>query len=69
MDPSIAHYSLFIKQIGNNVGEIGVKSLSDALKRNTTLLKLDLSGEDKKNNTQMIYPSTIHSFPFSLNQQ
>ena len=47
-NPSIAHYSLFIKQIGNNVGDIGVKSLSDALKRNTTLLKLDLSGEDKK---------------------
>ena len=30
--------------------------MSDALKSNTTLTKLDLSCEDKRNNTQM--PST-----------
>jgi hypothetical protein len=30
---------------GNNIGDAGVTSLSEALERNTTLTSLDLSGE------------------------
>ena len=38
---------------GNYIRDTGATSLSDALKSNTTLTKLDLSGEQKKRNTQM----------------
>ena len=37
----------------NKIGERGATSLSDALKSNTTLTKLYLGGEDKRNSTQM----------------
>ena len=40
-------FFLFFKQTDNNIGEIGVMTLSDALKRNTTLTELVLKGEDK----------------------
>ena len=51
------------------IGDTGAASLSDALKTNTTLKKLDLNGEEKKETTHKWDPSTIHSFPFSLNQK
>ena len=35
------------------IGDTGAASLSDALKTNTTLKKLDLNGEQKRNDTQM----------------
>ena len=47
---------------GNKIGEAGAKSLSEALKSNTTLTKLYLSGEDKRKKTHKRHPSTIHSF-------
>ena len=36
---------------GNKIGETGATSLSDALKSNTTLTKLELDGEHERNNT------------------
>ena len=46
-------FSILIKSTGNNIGETGATSLSDALKSNTTLTKLNLRGEHEINNTQM----------------
>ena len=43
-------FSILIKSTGNKIGETGAASLSDALKSNTTLAKLDLSREYKRNN-------------------
>ena len=37
-------FSIFTKSTGNNIGVTGATSLSDALKSNTTLTKLDLCG-------------------------
>ena len=61
-------FSILIKSTGNNIGETGRASLSDALKSNTTIIKLDLSGEYKTNNTQM---TSINNplFLFSSNKQ
>ena len=46
-------FSILIKSTVNDIGYTGATSLSDALKSNTTLTKLDLSGEHERNNTQM----------------
>ena len=61
-------FSTLIKSTGNKIGDIGATSLSDALKSNTTLTKLILDGEDKRNNTQM---ASINNKLFSIiiNQQ
>ena len=48
MSISNSLFSIFIKTTGNSIGERGVKSLSDALKSNTTLTKLNLGCEHKK---------------------
>ena len=53
--------SVLIKSTDNKIGEAGVKSMSGALKSNTTLTKLFLRGEDKRNNTQMVSINQ-HSF-------
>ena len=45
--------SILNKSTGNDIGEAGAASLSDALKSNTALAKLNLSCEYKRNNTQM----------------
>ena len=37
-------FSILVKSTDNNIGERGAKSLSDALKSNTTLTKLYLGG-------------------------
>ena len=60
------HSFILIKSKDNNIGYTGAASLSEALKSNTTLTKLNLSGEDKRNNTQMA--STNQLFCFSSNQ-
>ena len=39
----------------NDIGDTGATSLSDALKSNKTLAKLNLSGEHKRDNTQMAF--------------
>ena len=46
-------FSTLIKSTGNDIEERGATSISDALKSNTTLEKLDLECEYKRNNTQM----------------
>ena len=38
--------------------------MSESLKSNTTLTKLDLRGEDKRKKTHKRHPSTIHSLSF-----
>ena len=45
------------------IGDAGATSLSDALKSNTTLTKLVLIGEHKRNNTQM---ASINNQLFSI---
>ena len=56
-------FSILIKSTGNKIGDTGATSLSEALKSNTTLTQLDLSREDKRNNTQM---TSINNPPFSI---
>ena len=48
----------------NNIGDTGITSLSEALKSNTTLIKLYLGGENKRRHQR--HTSTIHFFPFLL---
>ena len=50
-----------VASIGKGISDTEAALLSDALKSNTTLTQLNLSGEHKRNNTQMTSP-TIHSF-------
>ena len=52
-------FSIIIKSTGNKIGERGAKTMSDALKSNTTLTKLNLCREDERNNT-----NGIHSFHY-----
>ena len=60
--------SILIESTGNMIGDTGAISLSDTLKSNTTLTVLNLSSEDKRNNTQMA--STNNPlFSFSSNKQ
>ena len=54
------HVLTIIKSTGNNIEARGAMSLSDALKSNTTLTKLDLFGEGKRNNTQMASINNTH---------
>ena len=51
---------------GHNVEDIGATSLSKALKSNTTLMKLDLGGDDKRKKTHKWHTSSIHSFSFFI---
>ena len=70
-EPSAKHsFSIHIKTTDNEIGEIGTTSLSDVLKSNTTLTELDLSGEDKRNNTQMssVNDTLFHSHQFIREQ-
>ena len=43
--------------------------MSESLKSNTALTKLNLRSEDKRKKTHEWHPSTIHSFHFSSHQQ
>ena len=55
---------------GNGIRDKGASSLSESLKSNTTLIELDLSGEDRRNKIHKRHPSTIYSchFFFSNNR-
>ena len=53
----------FTKSTDNDIEETGATSLSEALKSNTTLTKLYLGCEDKRNNTQM---ASINNPLFSI---
>ena len=59
-------FSIPTKSTGNDIGDTGATSLSDALKTNTTLMKLDIGCKNKRNELR---PSTIHFFPLSIIQQ
>ena len=62
--PSTIHFFLFLfTSTGNEIGDTGVTSLSEALKSNTTLTELNLWSEDKRMKTHKRHPSTNHSFP------
>ena len=52
-----------ITSTDNNIGDTGATSLSEVLKSNTTLAKLNLSCEDKGKKTHKRLSSTIHSSP------
>ena len=41
-------FSILVKSTGSSIGETGAKSLSDALKSNSTLMVLDLSCKEKE---------------------
>ena len=60
--------SMLIQSTGNNIGDTGATSLSEALKSNTALTQLDLGCETKRNNTQTAF-ITVHTFLFSSIQQ
>ena len=60
-------FFILIKPTDNYIRETGAASLSDALKSNTTLTKLDLSCEQEKHHTNDIHQQT--TLPFSPNQQ
>ena len=49
----------FSKSTGNNIGDTGATSMSEALKINTTLTALDLGCKDKRKKTHKRHPSTI----------
>ena len=52
----------------NKIGDIGVTSLSEALKINTTLIALDLCGEDKRRRTKGIHQK-FTLFHYHINRQ
>ena len=54
-------FSFLFTTTGNEIGDTGTMSLSEALKSNTTLTELYLSSEDKRKKTHKRHPSTIHS--------
>ena len=60
-------FSFHFSSTDNKIGDTGATSLSEALKSNTALTKLDLSREDKIKKTHERHSSTIHSsFFFAL---
>ena len=56
-------FTFLFLSTGNNIRDTGATSLSESLKSNTTLTKLDLSGED--NNTQKSIHQQITLFLFA----
>ena len=62
-------FLLMSKTTENELDERGATSLSDALKSNSTLTKLDLEGEKKKETKHKRFLSAINFFPFSSNKQ
>ena len=59
--PKTIHSAFLFASTGNEIGDTGAASLSEALKSNTTLTKLDLSGEDKRKKTHKTHSSTNKS--------
>ena len=60
-------HSFLIISTDNKIGERGATSLSDALKSNKTLTKLDLECEQKQQHTNGVRRQS--TLPFSSNQQ
>ena len=60
-NPPTIHSAIHFMPSENIFGDTGATSLSEALKSNTTLTKLDLKSEDKRK-THKRHPSTNHSF-------
>ena len=57
---------LFFQPTGNNIGDTGATQLSEALKSNTTLTKLDLCGEYKRNkHTKASINKSLFAFLFT----
>ena len=54
---------------GNKIGDAGATSLSESLKSNTTLTKLNLSGKDQRKNTHKDIHQQFSLFPFSSHKQ
>ena len=48
-------FSFLFSNTGNFIGDTGATSLSESLKSNTTLMKLYLSGEDRRRHTKGIH--------------
>ena len=56
MVPTLKPIVTILREItGNEIEDTGAASLSESLKSNTTLTKLDLSGEDKRRHTKGIH--------------
>ena len=49
-------FSILITSTGNDIGDTGAKSLSEALKSNTTLAALNLRSEYKRKKTHKRHP-------------
>ena len=62
-------FFILAKSTENKIGEAGAKSLSDALKSNTTLTGFYLGGEDKRNNTNGINQQTTLFHYHKTNRQ
>ena len=63
------HLLTQINSTGCDIWDIGAASLASALKVNTTLTELDISGEHKGNNIHRRHPSTIHCFLLLITNQ
>ena len=59
-------FSILIKSTDDIIRDIGVTSLSDALKSSTTLMELYLGREDERNNTNN--PLFFHSHQINREQ-
>ena len=58
--PSIKHYIHILTD--NQIGDAGVKSLSESLKSNVSLIKLDLCCKDKKDTPKTSINNSLFSF-------
>ena len=58
---AIHSFSIFIKTQDDEIGDVGASALGNALKKNRTLMILDLRGEDKKETTQMAFTNNLPS--------
>ena len=68
--PSTIHsFSFLFSSIGNNIRETGAKSLSEALKSNTTLTGLNLYGEDKRIHTKDVHQQFTLFISLHFNRQ
>ena len=64
--PSTIHsFPFLFTSTGNKIGDKGATPLSEALKSNTTLTQLNLSGEDKRRHTKDIHQQFTFSFHFT----
>ena len=60
--PSTIHFSILITSTDNQIEETGTTSLSESLKSNTTLSKLNLGGEDKGHTKDIHHQLTLFHY-------